>query len=84
MGNNALKMRIENTTEPEQMLVLRNGADVHDVGYFLCHDRLVRLLVGACQFVLDDVQSKEKLVLPDKFLVSLDIAGFADNNRLRE
>ena len=31
-----------------------------------------------------DVQSKEKLVLPDKFLVSLDIAGFADNNRLRE
>ena len=61
-----------------------NGADVHDVGYFLRHGRLVRLLVGICQFVLDDVQSKEKLVLPDKFLVSLDIAGFADNNRLRE
>ena len=58
-----------------------NGADVHDVGYFLRHGRL---LVGICQFVLDDVQSKEKLVLPDKFLVSLDIAGFADNNRLRE
>ena len=54
-----------------------NGADVHDVGYFLRHGRLVRLLVGICQFVLDDVQSKEKLVLPDKFLVSLDIAGFA-------
>ena len=61
-----------------------NGADVHDVGYFLRHGRLVRLLVGICQFVLDDVQSKEKLVLPDKFLVSLDIAGFAGNNRLRE
>ena len=40
--------------------------------------------IGICQFVLDDVQSKEKLVLPDKFLVSLDIAGFADDNRLRE
>lgn len=38
-----------------------NGADVHDVGYFLRHGRLVRLLVGICQFVLDDVQSKEKL-----------------------
>ena len=34
-----------------------NGADVHDVGYFLRHDHLVRLLVGICQFVLDDVQS---------------------------
>ena len=28
MGNNALKMLVENTTEPEQMLVLRNGAEV--------------------------------------------------------
>lgn len=74
MGNNALKMLVENTTEPEQMLVFRNSADVHDVGYFLRHGRLVRLLVGACQLVLDDVQSKEKLVLSDKLLVPLDIA----------
>ena len=41
MGNNALKMLVENTTEPEQMLVLRNGADVHDVEYFLRHGLLV-------------------------------------------
>ena len=61
-----------------------NGADVHDVGYFLRHGRLVRLLVGTCQLVLDDVQGKEKLVFPDKFLVPLDITGFADNNRLGE
>ena len=84
MGNNALKMLVENTTEPEQMLVLRNGADVHDVGYFLRHGRLVRLLVGTCQFVLGDVQSKEELVLSDKLLIPLDIARFAGNNRLRE
>lgn len=84
MGNNALKMLVENTTEPEQMLVLRNGADVHDVEYFLRHGRLVRLLVGTCQFVLGDVQSKEELVLSDKLLVPLDIARFAGHNRLRE
>ena len=49
MGNNALKMLVENTTEPEQVLILRNVADVHAVGYFLRHGCLVCLLVGTCQ-----------------------------------
>ena len=61
-----------------------NGADVHDVGYLLRHGRHVRLRVGICQIVHDDVQSKEKLDLTDKFLVSLYIAGLADDDRLRE
>ena len=77
-------MFVEDTAEPEQVLVLRNGADIHDVGYFLRYGCLVRLLVGTRQLAFDDVQSKEKLVFPDKFLVPLDIAGFADNNRLGE
>lgn len=70
MGDNALKMLVENTAEPEQVLVLRDGANVHDIGYFLRHGCFVRLFVGTCQLVLGDVQSKEKLVFPDKVLVT--------------
>ena len=84
MGDNAFKMLVQNTAEPEEVLVLRDGADVHDVGNCLRHSCLVSLLVGTCQLVLHDVQRKEKLVLLDKSLVPLNIPRFADNNRLGE
>lgn len=53
MGKNALKVVIQNMTEAELMLGLRDGADIRVVGYFLRHGCSIRLPAGTCQLALN-------------------------------
>lgn len=76
MGDDSLEMIVQQSSEPEQVLVAGSHAHVHDFCDGAGHGWLIGHLVGLTEFLLDQVQGEQELVLPDKVLTAFKLTGF--------
>ena len=81
VGDNALKMLVQQLAEPKQMRVGCGLADVHDINHLLRHTRLVRVGIRLVQLLLDEIKREKQLVLPQERIVLLFIPDLTDNIR---
>ncbi len=70
MGDDPFEVVVQQSSEPEQVLVAGGHAHVHDFGDCSCHRWLISHLVGLTEFLLDQVQGEQQPVLPDEVLIS--------------
>ena len=76
MGYDPLEMIVQQSSEPEQVLVAGSHAHVHDFCDRAGHGWLIGHLVGLGEFLLDQVQGEQKPVLLDEVLIPVKMTGF--------